>query len=263
MVADDGQRPRELAADGEGRQDEVGGTLTDDGPGLVSDDEARTIIRELFQRLKDDGYIGAMRSNQKRDEICMFDQSIHRIWKNRLLFIKLIQSYKNGNIKVLYPSFGEEKVDLMTLDHALLCLLERFEHIPRTFKMICNKKFFDEVYKRPDYMLGTLLRILDEYRYSQDSRKCRRLVDTDFRNKIAHNEYWQGTKDGKFALQFMAGKRCRKIGIRELEETFRRLGLVNEIIYETCEEMECWYDAGDVKDCEKGLQKKQRKDRLY
>ncbi|MDA8002603.1 MAG: hypothetical protein MPL62_15090, partial [Alphaproteobacteria bacterium] len=201
-----------LQDNGEGRHDEGGGTRPDDGPGLVSDDEARTIIRGLFQRLKGDGYIDSMRYNQKRDEICVFDQSRNRMRENRLLFAKLIQSYKNGNIEVLYTSFGEEKTDLMTLDHALLCLLERFEHIPRTFKMICKKKFFDEEYKKPDYMLGTLLRILDRYLYSPDSRKCRGLVDTHFRNKIAHNEYWQGTKDGKFALQFMAGKRCRKIG---------------------------------------------------
>lgn len=208
----------------------------------MGDGEARSIIRGLLQRLKDDGHIGTMDSNWNRAEICVFVEIKNRMLKNRDLFDRLLDVAKRGNIKGIYSRFGVEEINLLTSDVAVFCLLERFEHISKIFKMIRNDSFTSDVYSRRDYMLGALLESLDGYMYYKGAVRCQRLVDVELRNKIAHNEYWWGMLDGELALQFNARSGHRKIGLGDLKGTFGRLSLVIEEIHRTCQGLGCWYD---------------------
>ena len=239
-------------AGGKRRRGRRGGTRLIGGADLVGDGEARSIIRELLQKLKDDGHIGAMRSDLNHDEICVFVKIKNRMLENHRLFDKLLDIARSRNIERFYSVFDVEDINLLTSNVAVFCLLERFEHISKIFKLISNKSFFS-VYHPRDYVLDTLFESLDGYMY-QGAARCQRLVDVDLRNKIAHNEYWWGTWDGEFALQFNAGSKHRKIKLSELEGTFERLSLVIEEIHKTCQELGCWYDPRYEMDCEKMLQ---------
>ena len=229
-----------------------GGTRLIGGADLVGDGEARSIIRELLQKLKDDGHIGAMRSDLNHDEICVFVKIKNRMLENHRLFDKLLDIANGGNIERLHFVFEVKDIDLLTANVAVFCLLERFEYISKIFKLISNKSF-SSVYHPSDYILDSLLESLDGY-MCLGAARCQRLVDMDLRNKIVHNEYWWGRWDGEVALQFNAGNKHRKIKLSDLEGTFGRLSLVIGEIHKTCQKLGCWYDPRYERDCEKTLQ---------